>query len=91
MDKTRFWISCEKAQLVDTIDPNKPFCIIDPNNHDYITSIECISSVGETILPILLVSKINNLYKWYHHNDLEGDIVIGTTEIGYANNNTALE
>ena len=65
--------------------------MIDPDNRDYITSVECIGSVGETIPPMLLVSGVNILYKWYQHNNLGGDIVISTTETGYANDDTALE
>ena len=32
MDETGFRISCGKAQLVVTMDPNKPLRIIDPEN-----------------------------------------------------------
>ena len=49
IDETRFWIGSGKAQLVITMDPNKPFCMIDPDNHDYITSVEYIGFAGETI------------------------------------------
>ena len=73
------------------MNPNKPLHMIDPDNCNYITSVECISSAGETIPPMLLVSRVNILYKWYQHNNLEGDIVIGITETGYANDDTALK
>ena len=65
MDETRFWIGYGKAQLVVTMDPNKPLRMIDPKNRDCITSVECISSVGETISPMLLVSGVNILHKWF--------------------------
>lgn len=73
------------------MDINKPFYIIDLKNHDYIISVQCISSAGETILPILLISGVNILYKWYQYNNLDGNIVIGIMETGYANNDIALE
>ena len=91
MDETGFLIGYGKAQLVVTMDSNKPLRMIDPDNCDYITSIECIGSAGETIPLILLVSGVNILYKWYQHNNMEDDIVIGTTETGYANDDIALE
>ena len=59
MDETSFRIGCGKTQLVVTMDPNKPLCMIDPENRDSITSIECIGSAGETIPPMLLVSRVN--------------------------------
>lgn len=77
--------------MIVTIDTNKPFCIIDLENHDYIISVQCISFVGETILPILLISRVNILYKWYQYNNLDDNIVIDIMETGYANNNIALE
>ena len=73
------------------MDPNKPLCMVDPNNRNYITSVRCIGSVGKIILPMLLVSGVNILYKWCQHNNFYGDIVIGTTETDYANDDTALE
>ncbi len=85
MDETGFRIGCGKAQLVVIMDRNKPFRMIDPENRDYVTSVECIGSAGETTPPMLLVSGDPNiLHKWCQHNDLDGDIVIGTTETGYA-------
>ena len=91
MDGTGFRIGSGKAQLVVIMDPNKPPRMIGPENRDYITSVEFIGSAGETIPPILLISGVNILHKWCQHNDLDGDVVIGTTETGYANNDTALE
>ena len=91
IDETRFQIGCGKAKLVVTMDSNKLFCMIDPDNRDYITSVEYIGSADETIPPMLLVSGVNILYKWCQHNNLEGDNVIGTTETGYANDDIALE
>lgn len=31
------------------------------------------------------------LYKWYQHNNLDKDVVIGITKTGYANDDIALE
>lgn len=91
IDETRFWISYRKAQLVIIIDPNKPFRIIDSDNRDYITLVECIGSTGKTISPMLLVFGVNILHQLYHDNDLDRSTLIGTTESGYANNDTVLE
>lgn len=65
--------------------------MIDPENHDYIPLVESIGSADETIPLMLLVSRVNILYKWCQYNDLNGDIVIGITETGYVNNDIALK
>ena len=64
--------------------------MIDLDNCDYITSVEYISSKDETILPMLLISKVNILHNWYQYNDLDNGNVIGTIKFGYANNNIIL-
>lgn len=46
MDETRFWIGCEKDQWIVTMNPNKPFCMINPKNRDYIILAECIGFAG---------------------------------------------
>ncbi len=63
IDETDFRIGFEIAQFVITLDANKLSRMIDPDNCEYITSINCICSVGKTISPIFLISKVNILYK----------------------------
>lgn len=91
MDKTGFQIGCRKTQLVVTIDSNKLFYVINPENRDYNTLVKYISFAGKTIPPMLLVSKVNILHKRCQHNNLNSDIVIGITKTGYTNDNTALK
>ncbi len=91
MDEKGFRIGCGKAQLVVTMDPNKLLWIIDPENRDYITSLECIGSAGETIPLMLLISKVNIIHKWCKNNNLDGETLIGITEAGYANEDTELD
>ncbi len=91
MDETGFRIGSGKAKLVVTMDPNKPLRMIDLENCDYITSVECIGSAGKTIPPMLLISGDNILYKRSHQNDLDGNIVTSTTETDDANDDTAVE
>lgn len=65
--------------------------MINTDNRNYITSIKYINSASKTILPILLISKINILYNWCYHNNLEDNIVISITETSYANDDTILK
>lgn len=91
MDETGFQIGYKKAQLIVTIDPNKSLYMIDLENCNEITSVECIGSANETIPPMLLISGVNILHKCCQHNDLDSNVVIGITKTIYANNNTLLE
>ena len=63
MDEMDFRIGCRKAQLVVTMDLNKPLRIIDPDNRDYITSVKCIGSLKKTMPSMLLISRVNILHK----------------------------
>ena len=91
MDETGFRIGCGRAQIVITLDPRKPLRMTDPDNRDYITSVECISSAGDVIPPLLILSGIHILHKWCQHNDLDGETLIGTSETGYSNDDLAMD
>lgn len=62
--------------------------MINIENCKYIIFVKYIDSVSELIV---LISKINILYKQCQHNNLDGNIIISTRETSYANNNTTLE
>lgn len=64
--------------------------MIYPENCNYITSVKYIGSKGKTISLILLVFGIHILHKWCQHNNLDGNIIIGTTETSYVNDDTTL-
>ena len=90
MDETGFRIGCGRAQLVVTLDANKPLRMTDPDNRDYITSVECISSGGCVIPPLIIISGAQVLHKWCE-NDLDGDTLFATSESGYSNDDIALD
>ena len=73
------------------MDPNKTLRMIDPKNRNYPASIECIGSTFEKNSAYVAISEVNVLHKSCQHNDLDGYIEIGTTKIGYSNDDTALE
>ena len=56
--------------------------MINPENCDCITSVECIGSAGEAFPPMLLISGISILNKSCQRNDLDSDVVIGITKTG---------
>ncbi len=61
INETGIQISGRKVQLVVTIDPTKLLRMIDPDNRDYIISVECIGSASETISLRLFISGMNIL------------------------------
>ncbi len=63
MNKTSFRIDCERTQLVITLDTRKSLRIIDPDNRDYIISVECISFSDEMILSLIILTEVHILHK----------------------------
>ena len=63
MDETGFQIGCGRAQLIVTLDANKPLRMTDPDNWDYIISVECISSGGSVIPPLIIIFGAQVLHK----------------------------
>ena len=91
MDETSFRIGCGRAQMVITMDLKKPLRMTDPDNRDYITSVECISSRGVVNSPLLIISGVQILHKWCQENDLHDDTLIGTSDTGYSNDDSAMD
>ena len=91
MDETGFRAGCGKVHWVITLDPDKPMLLTDPDNREYITSVESISGRGETIPPMIILYGILILKKWAEENDLDEDILLATSPTGYSNDELALQ
>lgn len=70
---------------------NKLFYIIDPNNYDYIILVKCIVFLKETILLMILISRVNILHQLCKYDDLNKNIIIDITKTGYTNNDTIIK
>ena len=91
MDETGFRIGCGRAQMVIIMNPKKPLRMMDSDNRDYITTVECISSGGEVIPSLIIISGVQILHKWCQENDLHDDILIGTSDSGYSSDDLAMD
>ena len=56
IDEIGFRISCGIAYYIVILDKSKPLRFIDPNNRNYITSIEAIST-RERSIPLFVILK----------------------------------
>lgn len=65
--------------------------MIDPDNREYITSVENISGGGKTVPQMLILSGIYIVEKWAEENDLDEYIVLATSATGYSNDELALQ
>ena len=90
MDETGFRAGCGRAHWIITLDPDKPLLLTAPDNQKYITSVESISGGGKAIPPMLILCGILILEKWAEENDLDEDILLATSPIGYSNDELAL-
>ena len=55
MDETGFRIGCGKAHWVISTHSHKPLLMKDPDNRDYITSVESSSGGGRDIPPMIIL------------------------------------
>ena len=90
MNETDFRIECERAQMIVTLNPNKPLRMTDSDNRTYLTSVESISSDGADISPMLIISGVHILHKWAV-NDLNSNILLETSPTGYSNDDLAMD
>ena len=89
--RTGFRAGCGRAHWVITLNPDKPLLLTDPDNREYITSVESISGGGKTIPPMLILCGIYILERWAEENDLDKDILLATSPTGYSNDELALQ
>ena len=64
--------------------------MIDPDNRDYATSIECVSVTGYSLLLFLILTGAVHLVKWIVP-DLNSKTKLAVSETGYFNNDLNLE
>ena len=64
--------------------------LTDPDNLEYITSLETISGGGKTIPPMLILCGILILEKWAEEKDLDGDILRATSPTRHSKDELAL-
>lgn len=91
MNETDFRVECEVSHLMMTLSSHKRIVIIDSDNRDYITAVECINESDESISSFLILKGVNVLHKWALKNDLKNDIVLSTSDSEYSNDALALD
>jgi hypothetical protein len=64
MNEMGFRIGRGRTQMMITLDSRKPLRMTDPDNRDYITSVESISSGDEVIPPLIILAGVHILHKW---------------------------
>ena len=85
MDETGFRIGCLNGRIVITHVGTKGVYLVDPDNRDYITSVETIGGDGTTIPPLIIL-KGRVLLESYFKNNLHDDTLLATTDTGYITN-----
>jgi len=60
-------------------------------NREWATAVECVSSDGFVLPPLLILQGVNHLASWYTECDLPPSWAIKTTLNGWTNNETGLE
>jgi DDE superfamily endonuclease/Tc5 transposase DNA-binding domain len=89
MDETGFRIGVGRQHKVITKASNNRQYLSDPNNRDYITSIESISAAGDSHAPMLVLKAASLQERWIV-DELNADTAITFSESGYSNDDISL-
>jgi Tc5 transposase DNA-binding domain len=90
MDETGFRIGVGRRHKVITRASNNRQYLADPDNRDYVTSIECISAGGVSLAPMIVVKAANLQERWIVDN-FSDSTVIAYSDTGYSNDDINLE
>lgn len=90
IDETGFRIGVGRQYKIITRAGNNRQYLADPDNRDYIISIESISATGEVYAPLLVLKAASIQERWLV-DELPDNYMLATSESGYSNNDINLE
>lgn len=91
MDEIMFCVGCGVAHWVIKTNIKKKVLLSNSDNRKFLTVYENISNRKMQIPPILILIDALILEKWVEKNDLDGEILLSTSLIGYFNNEFAFK
>lgn len=59
--------------------------IEDPDNREYITSVECVGGGGDVLPNMLILSGKQHLEKYFEKNSLDNNVCFAVSDFGYSN------
>lgn len=63
----------------------------DPENREYLSSLECVGGGGDVLPNMLILSGKQHLEKWCEENDLDDNVAFAVSDSGYSNDEISLE
>lgn len=63
----------------------------DPNNREYITSVEYVSGRGDVIPNMLNLSGKQHFEKYFEENNLEDNVCLAVSDSGYSNDEIGVQ
>ena len=90
MNETSFRIECERSRIVVTLNVTKNIRMTDSDNRDYITSIESVNAVDDTMSSLLILKRSHILHKWARDNDLNDETLLNTSDFEYSNDDLTM-
>lgn len=91
-DETWFRAGIGKDEWIITNDGTSTrLNLEDPNNWDYITSVECVGGGGDVIPNMLILSEKQHLKKQFEEKDLENSMSFAVSDSGYSNDEIGVQ
>lgn len=91
-DETRFRARVGKDQWLITKDDTSTRLVLeDPDNEEYITSIECVGGGGDVIPNMLILSGKQHSEKCFEEKDLENSMSFAVRDPGYSNDKIGVQ
>lgn len=91
MDETGFRIGVGRPQYIITRDKHRKLTIADPENREFLTSVEAVNAAGGTMPPYIIMSARQYLEKWFEVDTLDPKTSIDKSDTGYSNDDIAMD
>lgn len=90
MDETGYRIGCGRSQLVVSTKPGTRKYLMDPDNRQHITSIECISATGYVLPSMIILPGAQIIHNWIL-SELDPTTVLAVSDTGYSNDDIQMD
>jgi DDE superfamily endonuclease len=89
MDETGYRTGCGRSHLIITTRPEKRKFLLDPDNRQHITSMECVSASGYVLPSTIILPGVQMTHNWIL-SELDPSTVLAVSDTGYSNDEIQL-
>ncbi len=83
-DEIGYRMGIARSDWIITVDSVRRIYMLNSDNREFCTVIECINGTGKDISSMLILQEVN-LLSFHFNNDIDDEVIFTTSDTGYSN------